>query len=127
MAPTLYLGVRLPVTDLVYGDPARPERVTRHVAGPLYTPEDHALLAALKAYEDDQCPGCSQPIVEAWHAELEGWYEADAYVCHACTAAKGHEVAYTHLRNTRPHSKGPLPPFSFEDTTTEPTPPPSSS
>lgn len=107
----------------MYGDPDNPDRVTRTISGPPYTSEDHALLAALRSYEDTLCPGCSLPIHEAWHSEMEGWYEGGGYVCHACTARQGHEVAYSTLTNTRPASKGPMPPFSLVDSTTKPTPP----
>lgn len=107
----------------MYGDPDHPDRVTRQVHGPLYTPEDRALLAGLSAYEDSLCGGCSEPIAVAWHSEMDGWYDGDGFVCHACSAKAGHEVAYAIVRNTRPDSKGPMPPFVLGETTDKPTPP----
>lgn len=107
----------------MYGDPERPDRVTRTISGPPYTHEDHALLAALKAYDANLCPGCKVPVSEAWHSDMEGWYEPGGYVCHSCTARAGHEVAYQHSHDTRDHAARPLPPFVLGVTTTKPEPP----
>lgn len=117
------MGVRLPITDYVYGDPEHPERVTRTVSGPAYTREDHALLAAMKLHRAHLCPGCSAPKEEAWHSDMEGWYDAHGFVCHSCSARSGHEVAYTAVATSRDFDQKPLTPFVLGETTTKPTPP----
>ena len=127
IAPTLYIGARLPVTDYVYGDPDHPGRVTRSVSGPLFTIEDHALLAALTVYEDTLCPGCNVLKVEAWHSDMEGWYDDrddTAIVCHSCTAQQGREVSYGHVATSRDFTRKPLPAFDIDATVTRPSPPP---
>lgn len=93
------------------------------MSGPAYTTEDHALLAALQSYDDTLCPGCSLPRHEAWHSDMDGWYDTDGYVCHACTAKSGREVAYTVVQTSRDFAVKPLPPFSLSDSTTRPDPP----
>lgn len=108
----------------MYGDPEHPERVTRTISGPSYTDEDHALLAALKAYEASLCPGCRVPIAIAWHSDMEGWFDGgEGVVCHSCTANSDHEVAYGGKHHTRDFAEKPLPPFVYGVTTTKPTPP----
>lgn len=123
IAPTLFVGLRLPTTEYVFGDPDNPDKVTGTVSSPAYTPEDQGLLMALLAYEDSLCR-CGQPRAVAWHWEMDGWYEADEFVCHACTAASPDDkpVTYSQVRDTRPPSKGPLPLFVLGKTTTAPTP-----
>lgn len=93
------------------------------MAGPAYTREDHALLAALQAYDDSLCPGCSIPVEQAWHADMDGWFDAEGYVCHACTARSGQQAAFTVVKSTRDFTVKPLPPFSLAESTTRPDPP----
>lgn len=102
----------------VYDDPEHPDRPTSTIFSPAYTAEDHALLMGLDQYETDLCK-CGVPRSIAWHPEMDGYFEVDEYVCHACTAqapepAAGKtrdEVKYVVPRSTRPDSKGPLLPF----------------
>lgn len=95
------------------------------IASPAFTAEDQALLMGLDLLEADLCK-CSHPRSEAWHSEMDGWYEAVEYVCHACTAAaperdgKREPVVYTHTRSTRPASAAPLPLFVLGETTSSP-------
>ena len=64
--------------------------MTSTVEAPAFTDDDRVLLLALDIaealMEQQKCPGCGQPIDQAWHADLEGWWEVDQVVCHACTA-----------------------------------------
>ena len=119
VAPTIYLGARVPETLYVYEDPEHPDRVTRTVASPAWIDEDHGLLLALAHVEQLErgfgtCR-CGHPAKEAWNPEMDGWYEVVEVVCHACTAASDDgEVKRQIVRNTRPVSKGPLPPFSLD-------------
>jgi hypothetical protein len=118
--------VRLPTVDYVYGDPAHPDRVTRAISGPPYTPEDHALLAGLRNHEDSMCPGgCGYPIHVAWHADMDGWFdEVHEYVCHACSARDGSERKYPSVTTSRDMDAQPLPPFDMGQTTTASSPAP---
>ena len=111
----------------MYDDQDHPNRVTGTIHSPPYVEDDHALLMGLDAYERSLCPGCGEPKAHAWHAELEGWYEADEFVCHGCTARNGgkREAVYTLVRNTYPFdAKAPLQPLAIGVTTTPPTPHP---
>ena len=86
------------------------------------------MLLALSIVED--VPRCEsgEPIEVAWHAEMDGWYDVEEYVCHACTALRGEElpgggikpVTHKRLINTRPASKPPLTPLVFGKNTTSP-------
>lgn len=117
-------------TTYVYDDrdPARPParlpgtlpRVISTIASPEFVPEDRALLMALTAYESQLCR-CGEPRSTAWHTEMDGFYEAATVVCFACTANGGgdKQVKYSLLTNTRPASKGPMPPFALGVTTTD--------
>lgn len=109
----------------MYGDPDHPDRVTRAVHSPTHTREDRALLGALSAYEASLCSGCSEPKHEAWHSDMDGgWYEPHGFVCFACTARQGREVAYGGVRNTRDMAKKPIVrPFELGVTTKAPEPP----
>ena len=100
----------------MYADPEHPDRPTSAISSPLYTLEDQALLIALEQYEAGLC-ACGQPRVVAWHSEMDGWYDGEQIVCHACSAAKGEQVTYARVINMRPASKGPLPPFVLGVTT----------
>jgi hypothetical protein len=123
VAPTLYLGARLPFVDYYYDDPDHPNRVTRAVSSQPYTAEDHALLAALAEYEAGLCPGCRIPIEQAWHAGMDGWYDDQGHVCHACSAHHGRQIAYTRPVTDRDFAAKPLRPFVFGVTTVPPDPP----
>jgi hypothetical protein len=100
--------------------PGTPARVIRTIASPEYVPEDRALLMALASYEAQLCK-CGEPRSTAWHTEMDGYYEGQTVVCFACTANAGgdKQVKYSLLSNTRPVSKGALPPFVFGVTTTD--------
>lgn len=126
IAPTIFLGVRLPETTYLYEDPDHPTRVTRTVSSPSFVAEDRALLMGLELAEAaaQQLCRCGQPIEVAWHAEMDGWWERQDFVCHACTALapepeRGPKEPVVHSRvvNTRPASKGPLPAFVLGVTT----------
>ncbi|GEP38892.1 hypothetical protein NPS01_25550 [Nocardioides psychrotolerans] len=124
VAPTIFLGLRMRSTTYLYDDPGHPDRPTGTIASPDYVAEDRALLVALQAYEADLCR-CGQPRSVAWHTDMDGFYgeggEALQVVCFACTAIQGGEkkVTYPVVWNTRPASKGPLPPFVLGVTTTD--------
>lgn len=104
----------------VYDDPEHPDRPTGTIASPDYVPEDRALLLGLQAYEAGLCR-CGQPRDVAWHTEMDGFYEARDFVCFACTALSGGDKNTTHTAvvNTRPPTKGPMPPFVLGVTTTD--------
>lgn len=103
----------------LYDDPAHPKRRTGEISSPPYTREDRALLAGLELYEASLCR-CGIPMSIAWHSEMDGWYEADEAVCHACSARSGHQVVYaTNLRSTRDPVK-PMPAFIPGETITAP-------
>ncbi len=118
MAPTLYCGIRFPTTTLLYDDPDHPDRVTSTIESASITPDDHALLEGLESYEATLCR-CGFPREMAWHSDMDGWFEAEEYVCHACTAQAGRQVAYTVVRNTRPTDNS-VPAFVLGVTTTRP-------
>lgn len=115
--------MRLITTTFVYGDPDHPDRPTSTIASPAWTPEDRALLMGLELYESSLCR-CGYPRSVAWHSEMDGWFgddgEAEKYVCHACSALHGQQVAYPLAMNTRPADADPLPPFRLGATTTAP-------
>lgn len=112
--------MRLATQTYVYDDRDHPDRVTSTIASPAFTPEDQALLMGLELYESSLCPS-GFPREVAWHTEMDGWFETEEYVCFACTAANdGDQVTHTFLVNTRPDSKGPMPPFVLGETTTSP-------
>lgn len=93
---------------------------------PPYTDEDHALLIGLDLYERGLCE-CGHPKSVAWHGDMDGWFDADEskFVCHACSAVKGEEVAYAAApKNLRDLELQPLTPFQLGVTTTAPAPPP---
>lgn len=105
----MFVGLRIPTTTYLYDDPDHPDRVTGSIGSPAYTPEDQALLIALRAHDNTRCR-CGEPVDVAWNPEMDGWYEATEHQCHACTARNGGKpVNYTTVTNTRPASKGPLP------------------
>lgn len=112
-APTIYVGLRLPTTTYVYDDPHHPDRVTSTVTSPPFTPEDRALLAGYAVYEQTLCPGCGQPRHEAWHSDMDGYYETQLIVCHACTAKRDDDekTRYQLVWSTRDLAATPLPPF----------------
>ncbi len=119
----MFAGLRHRTSTFVYDDPEHPDRPTRLIHSPAWTPEDRALLLGLEAYEDTLCPGCGIPKDRAWHSEWDGFYEATKVVCHACSASKGEgdEVAYAITVDTRPADAPPPPPFKIGETTSEPT------
>lgn len=90
---------------------------------PAYTEDDRALLLALADYEASLCPGCGEPKHEAWHSELDGFYEGDRLVCHACTARRDDDkqVVYVAIRSTYPVDRLPqLTPLEIGVNTTPP-------
>lgn len=73
----------------------------------------------LESYESSLCR-CGLPLEVAWHSEMDGFYDVDEVVCHACSARAGREVAYTSgLRSTRDPST-PMPAFVPGKTITAP-------
>lgn len=113
---------RLLVTTNRYDDPTHPDRVTSTVTSPAWTEDDRSLMLALQAYEASLCSGpCGQPRHVAWHSELEGWFEDEKYVCHACSALRGEQVVYAVAVNEYPFAqRPPLPVFVLGETTTPP-------
>lgn len=71
----------------LYDDPDHPDRITGHLESPDWTDDDRALLLALTQYEASLCPGCGHPVDTAWHSHADGWWEAEKFICYACTAA----------------------------------------
>jgi hypothetical protein len=123
IGPSILRG-RIRTTTWLYEDPDHPDRVTGTLESPAFTEEDRCLLLALDAYEGSLCPGCDQPIALAWHSELDGWFETDQYVCHACTSRledPSKPTAYTLVRNTMPADRlADLPTFVLGETTSSP-------
>lgn len=128
MAPTVLAG-RLATTTYLYDDqdpnrppgraPGTPARVVSVIHSPAYTPEDLALLLALEKHEATLCK-CGWPRSVAWHSEMDGWFEGEGYVCHACSAVADRKVIYAVAHNTWPTAeKGPLPEFVLGVTTTD--------
>lgn len=94
--------------------------MTGAIQSPPFTDEDRALLNGLGYYESGICRcGISREV--AWHSEMDGFFDVDGYVCHACTARSGGEekVIYSVVRDTRDPAKGPLPPFVLGVTTSD--------
>lgn len=120
MAPTIFFGLRLPTTTYTYDAAGR---LTGAIASPPYTAEDHALLLGLGGYEATLCE-CGFPRHEAWHAEMDGWFEGEGFVCHACTARlrvsdpEAKPVVYVMAHSTLPPEQQ-LPPFRLGVTTTD--------
>ncbi|MDN4173915.1 hypothetical protein QWY28_13220 [Nocardioides sp. SOB77] len=75
---------------------------------------------ALAAYEGQLCPGCRQPIALAWHSDMDGYYDAESYVCHACTARSDSDekTRWVIAHHTRDLDANPVPPFVLGVTTT---------
>lgn len=116
----MFLGLRMITTTFVYDDPDRPDRPTGTIPSPPWANEDVALLLALDAYDSSLC-ACGEPRSTAWHSEMDGWWESQTFVCHACTAKRddGQNVVYAIPVDTYPADrKGPLPPFRIGVTTT---------
>ncbi len=110
----------------LYDDPEYPDRRTGAVHSPAWTHEDRALLMGLESYEASLCK-CGVPINVAWHSEMDGFFEVNEVVCHACTARAGRQVVYTpRLRNTRDPAR-PMPEFIPGKTITAPDKAPSGS
>lgn len=102
--------------------------MTGAVESPLWTDDDRALMVALDIFEESLCRGCGQPIAKAWHAEYDGWFEAEKVVCHACTAQRGEEIFHSLLSlspKLTPEREATFPPFAFGKTTIGPSPAPS--
>ena len=106
-------------TTFVYDDPDRPDRPTGTIASPAYVPEDQALLMAFDIYEAGLC-NCGYPREQAWHSDMDGWYEGEAYVCHACTARNGGEQVVKKVAHSTRPADLPLPAFVLGETTTTP-------
>lgn len=82
------------------------------------------MLLALQMYEESLCPGgCGEPKHHAWHSELDGHYEGERLVCHACTAKNdGEQVVYVAVRSLYPEDRLPLlTPLEIGVNTTPPT------
>lgn len=110
----------------LYDDPAHPDRPSGHIEAREWTEDDRALLLALAEYESTLCTGCGQPKHLAWHADMEGWFEAHSWVCHACTAQQGHEVSYSVPlvdKDLSAEKRNAMPEFDLMTTVTGPTPP----
>jgi hypothetical protein len=122
VAPTLYLEIRLPRVTYLYEDHEHPDRRTGELQSPAYTHEDRALLMGLESYEASLCR-CGVPKHVAWHSEMDGYYDVDEVVCHACSAQQGRQVVYSpRLRSSRDEAKhGPMPEFVPGKTITAPT------
>ena len=105
-------------TTYVYDDQEHPDRVTSTIASPAYTPQDRALLMGLEGYEASLCK-CGIPRSVAWHSDMDGWYEAESFVCHACTALRDDDenTVYQNPIDTRGPDMPPLPPFEYGVTT----------
>lgn len=58
----------------------------------------------------------------AWHGEMDGWFEHEGFVCHACTAQQGRQVVYGRVVDTRSAEarSRPLSPIQIGVTTTPP-------
>jgi hypothetical protein len=107
----------------LYEDLAHPDRPTGYLESPEWTEEDRALLLALAEYEATLCRGCGEPKQVAWHSHMEGFYEGEKWVCHACTAQADHQVIYSTVQVDKdlPASHlETLPPFEIGITTTPP-------
>jgi hypothetical protein len=93
------------------------------VTAPAWTEDDRSLLLGLAQYESTLCEGCGQPRETAWHADAEGEYEAQKFLCHGCSAKQGHQVPYSFItRVPAPETVAKFMPFNLLTTTTEPTP-----
>lgn len=111
----------MPSLTYVYDDPEHPDRPTAAIQSPQWTPEDRALFIGLQQYESELCD-CGVPREIAWHADMEGWFEGQRFVCHACSAAQDTEIVHTLVPTTdRDFTVKPLIPFEIGLTTTEPT------
>lgn len=122
IAPSILRG-RLQTTTFVYDDAEHPDRPSGSVASPAWTEDDRSLLLALEEYESTLCPGCQQPREIAWHADVEGHYEGNGLVCHACSAKDGRQKVYTFLTAYPPADVvAKFLPFDLLTTTTEPSP-----
>lgn len=107
-------------TTLLYDDPDHPDRPTGSLESPAWTEDDRSLMLALQQDEATLC-ACGEPRDHAWHSELEGWYEVEKFVCHACTASRGDQVVYAIARNDYPFDEmPPLRLFELGVTTTPP-------
>lgn len=98
--------------------PGTPARVVSAIHSPAYTNDDVALLLGLQQYESSLCQ-CGQLRSVAWHSEMDGEYDLESFVCHACSAMnpEGEKAVYKLAVNTRNPDKGPLPPFVLGKTT----------
>lgn len=120
--PTVLRG-RMRTVTYLYDDPDHPGRPTGHVAAPEWTDADRALLLGLAQYEATLCE-CGQPRELAWHEWMDGEYEAEKWVCHACTARSGHQVVFSTVgHEVKPERLAMFPPFELGVTTTPPTEP----
>ena len=130
MPPTLYTGLRTREQVLLYDDPEHPARCTRVLEQPEWTEDDRALVTALGLHDVQHCRGCGEPKSEAWHSDMEGWYDPDPgsgtgpvhVVCHSCSARQDREVVYVvgggHSRDL---TVKPLTPLVLGVTTSTPT------
>lgn len=76
----------------------------------------------LAVFEASRCD-CDWPVEVAWHADMEGWFDGQSYVCHACSARQGREVVHTLKPTTdRNFQVKPLSDFDWKTTTTPPKP-----
>jgi len=95
--------------------------VAQAITASAWSDEDRRLMLAYREYLSTLCPGgCGQPREIAHHWDMDGWYEADAVTCHACTARKRAEqedssepvkpVELIGVVDVRDYDKKPLPP-----------------
>lgn len=124
--PPSILRGRIRTTTYLFDDPENPGRRTGSVTTAEWTEEDRAALLGLEMYEATLCPGCQEPRETAWHADAEGEYEAQRFVCHGCLAkSDGHQASavYSVLTGVpSPERVAKFLPFDLLTTTTEPTP-----
>lgn len=120
IAPTVFAGIRLREHTYVYDDDpdsSHPGRLLRTIESPAYVAEDHALLLGLDMYEKSLCPGCGWPRHVAWHADMDGWFEASSVKCQACSALESRPRLYHFTVDTRQDPDEPLTPFVLGLTT----------
>lgn len=53
---------------------------------PLFTEQDTEEALALQQLDDESCPGCGQPIVDAYDPANERRYDVHKPICFACRA-----------------------------------------
>jgi hypothetical protein len=124
VAPSIFRGRRKRLRYIYDDESDHPDRPIGAVESAEWLPTDRDLLLGLEMYEATLCPGCKQPITEAWHSYAHGQYDGGPIVCHACTAAQGEEVSYTRTPVLFAAARAQMrswPVFNLAETTTPPT------